>query len=205
MKIVITESQYKNLIVETLSRESVSNLKSLKKFFDKIVKETKEQIGLDLGFLSTWGVSIAGFVKPVSEFMEGNYPSLTGTDIALLSTGVILTYYTSNKEKLRIILEKIKEKSLIQEFDHMLEKCSLLKTTFLNFIESLAIPLTKMSNMLAYTFIIPIIPQLYEMAQGYGQAEITDIVKRIIMFVSISFTGNFAKRLIYSIIKRFKG
>ena len=127
MKIVITESQYKNLIVETLSRESVSNLKSLKKFFDKIVKETKEQIGLDLGFLSTWGVSIAGFVKPVSEFMEGNYPSLTGTDIALLSTGVILTYYTSNKEKLKVVLEKIKERSLIQEFDHMLENGQELK------------------------------------------------------------------------------
>lgn len=204
MKIVITESQYKNLIVETLSRESVSNLKSLKKFFDKIVKETKEQIGLDLGFLSTWGVSIAGFVKPVSEFMEGNYPSLTGTDIALLSTGVILTYYTSNKEKLKVVLEKIKERSLIQEFDHMLEKCSQLKTTFFNFIDSLAIPFAKMSNMLAYTFIIPIIPQLYEMAQGYGQGEISDIVKRIIMFVSISFAGNFTKRLIYSIIKRFK-
>jgi hypothetical protein len=204
MRITITESQYKKLIVENLSKESVSNLKSLQRFFQTVSEETKKQIGLDLGFLSTWGVSIAGFVKPVSDFMEGKYPSLSGSDLALLSTGIILTYYTSNKEKLKMVLEKIKEKLLIQEFDFMLGKCELLKRTFFNFIDSLALPFAKMSNMLAYTFLIPIIPQLYEMAQGYGETEISDIVKRIIMFVSISLAGNFAKRIIYSIVKRFK-
>jgi hypothetical protein len=58
--------------------------------------------------------------------------------------------------------------------------------------------------MLAYTFIIPIIPQLYELAQGYGDAEISEIVKRIVMFLSVSFSANIIKRLMYSIVKRFK-
>lgn len=205
MKIILTESQYKNLLVETISGESVGILKSLKKFFIGVAQETKTQIGLDLSFLTTWGVTIAGFVKPVSDFMEGNYPSLSKTDLALLSTGIILTYYTNNKEKLKIVLDEIKKRLLIQEFDTMLGKAELLKKTFFGFIESLALPMNKISNMLAYTFLIPIIPQLYEIAQGYGAEEIPNIIKRIIMFVSVSFSGIVTKKLINSIVRRFKG
>jgi hypothetical protein len=96
MKIVLTESQYKKLLIENLSKESVSKLKSLKDFFKKVNNQAKEQMSLDLGFLMTWGASIAGFMKPVADFMEGNYPELSQTDILLLTTGAILTYFTSN-------------------------------------------------------------------------------------------------------------
>jgi predicted PurR-regulated permease PerM len=204
MKIILTERQYKNLIYENISKESTNKLKSLMDFFKGVSKDTKEQVGFDLSFLVTWGASIAGFVKPVSDFIAGEYPELSSTDLALITTGAILTYFTSNKEKLGRVLEKIKEKLLIAEFDHFLMKCEDLKNAFFGFIESLAIPFTKVSNMLAYTFIIPIIPQLYELAQGYGDTEISEIVKRIVMFLSVSFSTNIIKRLMYSIVKRFK-
>ncbi len=125
MKIILTESQYKKLLLENLSKESVDKLKSLKVFFKQIQTEAKQQIFLDLGFLVTWGTSIAGFMKPVSDFMEGNYPELSQTDIALLTTGAILTYFTSNRESLGKVLDEIKNRSLIQEFDTMLDKCKL--------------------------------------------------------------------------------
>jgi hypothetical protein len=124
MKFILTESQYKKIIFEERTNNVVDKLQSLKKFFNTISSESKKQIGLDLGFLATWGVTIAGFVRPISEFINGNYPELTNTELALLSTGVILTYFTTNKEGLEKVLDKIKEKSLIQEFDHMLNKRS---------------------------------------------------------------------------------
>jgi hypothetical protein len=204
MKIILTESQYKKLLLENISKESVNKLKSLKDFFKNIQSEAKQQMSLDLGFLATWGVSIAGFVKPVSDFMEGNYPELSQTNIALLTTGAILTYFTSNKESLVKVLNEIKNRSLIEEFDTMLEKCGQLKNAFLDFIDSLAVPVSKFSNMLAYTFLIPILPELYEMAQGYEHMEVSEMLGRISAFVGVSFGGIFVKRILQEIVKRFK-
>lgn len=204
MKVIITEAQYKKLILENLSKESINKLKGLKDFFDTISSESKKQIGIDLTFLATWGVTIAGFVRPISEFMAGEFPELTTTEITLLTTGVILTYFTSNKDKLGKVIDLIKEKNLIFEFDKMLEKAQKLKNAFLNFIDSLAIPISKISNMFAYTFIIPIIPELYEMAQGQNTMDVSEIIGRILGFIGATYSGNLTKRMLNEIVKRFK-
>lgn len=204
MKVLLTERQYKRLVLENISNEGLEKMKSLKSFFKKISSEAKEQMSLDLSFLGTWGASIAGFMKPVADFMEGNYPDLSYTEIALLITGGILTYFTSNKDKLRVVLEEIKKRSLIEQFDVMLEKCGQLRNTFLNFIGSLAVPVSKFSNMLAYTFIIPLLPQLYEMAQGHEHMDINEIIGRFSAFVGVSVGGVLVKKLLEAIVKRFK-
>ena len=204
MKIILTESQYKKLILENLGKETINKLKSLQEFFDNVSSESKKQIGLDLGFLATWGVTIAGFVRPISEYMKGEFPELTSTELVLLSTGIIMTYFTSNKEKLRKVIDLIKEKNLISEFDTMLQKAEKLKNTFLAFIDSLAVPVSKISNMLAYTFIIPIIPELYEMAQGNNAMDVSEMIGRVLGFVGVTYGGNLTKRLLNEIVRRFK-
>jgi hypothetical protein len=204
MKIIFTESQYKKILLEENTNSIIKKLEQLKKFFKNVSSESKKQIGLDLEFLATWGVTIAGFVRPISEFMKGNYPQLTNTELALLSTGVILTYFTSNKDGLKKVLEKIKESSLIQEFDNMLSKADELKSTFVSFLESLAVPTSKLSNMLAYTFIIPIIPELYEYAQGNSSMEIKEMITRVVGFIGVTISGNLVKKLIQEIVKKFK-
>jgi hypothetical protein len=204
MKIIFTESQYKKILLEENTNSIIKKLEQLKKFFKNVSSESKKQIGLDLEFLATWGVTIAGFVRPISEFMKGNYPQLTNTELALLSTGVILTYFTSNKDALKRVLEKIKESSLIQEFDSMLSKADELKSTFVSFLESLAVPTSKLSNMLAYTFIIPIIPELYEYAQGNPSMEIKEMITRVVGFVGVTVSGNLVKKLIQEIVRKFQ-
>lgn len=204
MKFILTKTQFKKILLEEKTNNLVAKLETLKKFFKNVSSESKKQIGLDLEFLATWGVTIAGFVRPIAEFMKGNYPDLSNTELALLSTGIILTYFTSNKEDLKKVLIKIKEKSLIQEFDHMLSKASELKEYFISFVDSLAIPISKISNMMAYTFIIPIIPELYEYAQGHSSMEIEEMIKRVIGFVGVTLSGSMIKNLLQEIVKRFK-
>jgi len=204
MKIIISESQYKKILLEERQINIVDKLKELESFFKKVVKETKNQIGLDLNFLTTWGATIAGFVMPVSDFIEGKFPEISSTELALISTGIILTYYHSNKEMLGKVLEKIKEKELVFEFDSALDVAGKLKSVFLSFIESLAVPTAKISNMLAYTFLIPILPELYEVAQTGSSVDTKEIVGRSLAFLVVSFGGNFAKRLMLEIVKRFK-
>jgi hypothetical protein len=204
MKIIISESQYKKILLEERQNSLLGKLKGLKSFFKKVSEETKNQVGLDLNFLTTWGVTIAGFVMPVSDFIGGKFPEMSSTDLSLISTGIILTYYHSNKEMLGKVLNKIKEKELVFEFDSALNAADKLKNVFLSFVESLAIPTSKISNMLAYTFLIPILPELYEAAQSGSSIDVKEMVVRSLAFLTVSFGGNFAKRLMMEIVKRFK-
>ena len=204
MKIIVTKSQYKKLIIESTEKNLETKLDGLKNFFDRTNKEIKEQVKSDISFLTTWGVTIAGFVQPIEEFLKGEFPSLSTTNLALLSTGIILTYYTSNKEMLSKVLKKIEEDGLIFEFESMLKIARKLKSVFLNFIDSLAIPISKIGNMMAYTFLIPIIPELFEIAQGIGDYDYNDIINRVLMFVSINGLSILTKKLIKEIVKRFK-
>jgi hypothetical protein len=204
MKIIITESQYIKILSEERQNNLLEKLKDLKSFFKKVSEETKNQVGLDLSFLTTWGVTIAGFVKPVSDFIAGNFPEMSSADLALISTGIILTYYHSNKEMLSRVLNKLKEKELVFEFDSALKVADKLKNVFLSFIESLAVPTSKISNMLAYTFLIPILSELYEAAQSGSQVDVKEIIERSVAFLVVSFGGNLIKRLMLEIVKRFK-
>ena len=204
MKIIISESQHRKLILEGLSNEIKTKITHAKNFTKKVLKETEKQIGLDLSFLMTWGATLGGLVSPVSKFIEGKYPDMSSTDLALLSTGIILTYFSSNKIGLSKVLTKIKELNLIQEFDHMAEMTKKLKDTFLNFIDSLAVPVGRLTNMLAYSFLIPLLPDIYELSQGSTGVEVSEIVKRIVGFIGVSVLGVSVKNLIISIVRRFR-
>ena len=204
MKIIISESQHKRILMENINSDLEKRFQNMKKFTKNVISEAKKQINLYLSFLLTWGSSLGGLMGPVSDYIEGKYPELSNTDISLLCTGAILTYFTNNKEGLTKVLDKIKEKSLIQEFDYMLEKTGELKNVFISFIESFAIPVNKLSNMLAYAFLIPILPELYEMSQGFGEHDVMELFKRILYFVGVSVSGVFLKNLLLSIVNRFK-
>ena len=204
MKIIITESQHKKILLESASENAMNKLDSLRSFFIDVSKTVKKQFGIDIEFLLTWGTTIGGFVQPVSEFIKGEFPDITITNLALISTGVIITYFTSNKKLLGKIVEKIKENGMIYEFDQMLKKAGELKKVFLAFVESLALPMAKIANMLAYSFLIPIIPELYEFAQGHSDIDVVETVKRIVSYLGLTSLGFSVKKLITSTVERFK-
>ena len=205
MKIIITENQKKSLILESQSRRIMDSYKNMERFAKKVISEASEQTGLDFGFLMSWGATLGGLMMPVAQFMEGKNPELSSLDLSLLLTGAMVTYYTSNKKSLGKLLDLIKERGLVKSFDELLFVTEKLKTTFLSFIESLNITMSKLSNMLAYTFIIPILPQLYQMAQeGYNQDSIIMVVKRLSAYGIIAVSSIALKNLISGIVKRFK-
>lgn len=204
MKIVITESQHKKILLESASENAMNKLESIRSFFIDLLKTVKKQFGIDLEFLLTWGVTIGGFVKPVSDFIQGQFPELSSTNLALICTGVILTYFTSNKKLLSDVIRKVKENGVIYEFDLMLKKSGQLNKVFLTFVDSLALPMSKISNMIAYSFLIPIIPELYEFAQGHSGVDVAEIIKRIVSYIGLSSLGFSVKRLITTIVERFK-
>jgi hypothetical protein len=205
MKIIISESQNKMLLTESFVRRISDSIKQLTTFSKKVLNDASEQTGLDFGFMLSWGATLGGLMMPVSKFIEGEYPELSSTDISLLITGAIVTYYTSNKKILGELLEIIKEKGLVKIFDDVLRTTNKLRTVFLSFIESLNVTMGNLANMLAYTFIIPVLPQLYQMAQeGFSSEDTSIIVKRLMSYGIVTVSGIILKSLITKILSRFK-
>jgi hypothetical protein len=205
MKVVITENQNKLLLTEGLSERILKSYESMVEFTNKVLKETKDVTGVDFGFLMSWGATLGGLMMPVSKFIEGEYPELTSVDLSLLVTGVMVTFYSGNKKALNKILSEIKQRGLVDVFDKMLITTTNLKDTFLSFIGSLNITMSKISNMLAYTFLIPILPQLYEMANmGFDQTTVNQIIKRLLSYGTIIGSSIVVREIIKKVVNRFK-
>jgi hypothetical protein len=96
MNIIITESQYKYILLEESKKSISKTLEDQSSIVTRIIKSAKTQAGLDLTFLLTWGTTIGGFIGPISDFIENQPIKISGTEIDLILTGIILTYFTSN-------------------------------------------------------------------------------------------------------------
>lgn len=204
--ILISEDQKRRLLSESSGDRFGDVLKQNYEFIKKIIKESSEQIGLNLEFLITWGATIGGFVGPLEDYLAGRHPELSDLEISLILTGVIASYYIDNKEYVKKIYSKIKEEGLIRPFRTVLSKSEELKKTFLDFVGSLGVTLHKVTNIMSYTFIIPIIPMLYNIANGEpNSVEPSHIAQRLSGFGLLTVSGIVLKQLINKMIRRFQG
>lgn len=205
MEVVITESQYVKLLTEEKKNQIEGTFNKSKEFVKQVISDVKKQHGLDFSFALTWGPTIGGFVGPVSRYLEGTYPNLSQSDITLLSFGIIMTFFSSNKEKLNKVLQLIKEKGLVTFFDRALRKSFDLKESFVDFIESLNITFSKTSNMLAYTFLVPLVPMLKELSEmNLTEDQVQMIAKGVMSYSGFAVGSTIVYELIKKIIKRFR-
>ena len=203
--IIITESQKRVLLRESVNKEVGDMVKQNYEFAKNVINQTSEQIGLNLQFLITWGASIGGFVGPLNEFIQGKFPDLSEMEVSLILTGIIATYYIDNKKLVAKILNEIKGLGLMGEFTSVLRKSSQLKETFIQFIESLNITLHKVTNIMSYAFIIPIIPLIYNSAvnMSIDSKDAKELALRLGAFGLLTVSGIVVKELFSKLIKRF--
>jgi hypothetical protein len=205
MDIILTESQYLNLLVERNESKIFSVFEKSRDFAKKILNDVKKQFGIDFTFLGTWGSVIGGFSGPIASYLEGHYPNLDEQDITLITFGIILTFFSSNKEKLNKVLQLIKEKGIITFFDRALLKAYDLRDAFVGFLESLNLTISKVSNMLAYCFLIPLVPLLKEISDlDLSKDQIDLIVSGIGHYAAVSGMSKIVESMVSSILKRFK-
>jgi hypothetical protein len=205
MDLILTESQFIKLLKEQQEEEIAGIFEKSRDFTKKFLKDVKKQFGIDFTFLLTWGSVIGGFVGPISNYMEDRYSNLSESDITLICFGITLTFFSSNKEKLHKVLEIIKEKKLITFFDRAMIKSYELRDAMFNFLDSLNITFSKVSNMIAYTFLIPLVPLLKDISDlDLSEQQVNLIVTGVSHYTGGIFTSNLLTTLIDKIIKRFK-
>jgi len=204
LKIIINESQ-KKLIVESLSENMKSVQDEALELTKKVVSDTYEQTGVNLSMLLTWGASIGGLISPVTQWLQGKNPELSESDISLIMTSIICVIFYENKETLGTLLKHLKERKLIKYFKMSLEKTKELQKTFISFLKSLNIVSFNVLNMLSYSFLVPLLPLIYDMAsqRHFDMSDVEMITKSIVSYGLITMGRNLLKQVIEKIINRF--
>lgn len=206
MNILITESQERMILNESIGREFGNILRQNSDIGKLITSQIKEITGGDKAALLTFGASIGGLMGPVGDFLEGKYPSMNDVEISLLLTGALSTFFYSSPKLINKIKDIIKEKGLETEFDVTLSKTKELNEAFFYFMESLNITLFKITNVLGFAFLIPLLPYIHQISEG--KLSITDINKIVTILLSygiLTISSSTLKEIMVKLIKRFKG
>lgn len=203
---LINESQKRQILFESMSDEIKQQSKENKNLIERIYQDASKQVNFDLSIMMTFSASIAGFIGPVEQFLKDNYQGLSTMEISLILTGIIFQYIQDNKQALKEIYPKIKEKGLIEPFKDAFSKSEKLKDSFMSLVLSLGVSFQKTSNILGYTFLIPIIPILYNSISNglVSYDDVSEIVKRLTIFGGLNYGGITLNHLIKSLIERIK-
>jgi hypothetical protein len=206
MNILITESQERMILNESIGREFGNILRQNSDVGKLISAQIKEITGGDKVALLTFGASIGGLMGPVGDFLEGKYPSMNEVEISLLLTGVFATFFYNSPKLINKIKDIIKEKGLESEFDVTLSKTKELNETFFDFMESLNITLFKVSNILGFAFLIPLLPYIHQISDGrLSIMDINRIVSILVSYGVITISSATLKEIMIKLIKRFRG
>jgi hypothetical protein len=206
MNILITESQERMILNESIGNELGNILRKNSDIGKLITSQIKEITGNDKIGILTFGASIGGMMGPVGNFLEGKYPSMNDVEISLLLTGVIATFLFNSPKLVKKVTDKIKEQGLENEFEVAKSKTEELRDTFYDFMESLNITLFKVTNVLGFAFLIPLLPYIHELSSGnLTIQDINKIVKILTSYGIITISSSTLQEIIVKLIKRFRG
>jgi hypothetical protein len=206
MEIILTEGQLNRILTESRSNLISSILGRSEDTAKRIVRNVKNQYKLDFKFVSTYGAIIGGFAGPVEDYLRGLYPNLDERDISLICFGIIMTFFSSNKEKLGKVLDLIKENGLRTYFDRALRKSYDLKDAFTEFLDSLNVTFSSVGNAIAFSFIIPMLSLIYDVAtqEGNVNLNVEMLLKSILSYKVLSASSETLSELFDKMIKRFR-
>ena len=204
--ILITEHQKKLLIIESIGNEITDEVENNKSLFKKISDYSNKEFGDNLVFLVTWGAGIGGFMNPVKDMINLQFPDLSQSDVYLIMVGILGTLFFNNKPVFSKIKSRIKEKGLVNELKLTLSKTKELKNTFIKFLGSIGVTVSNMITMLSYAFMIPVLGTIINIIEN-GDMNETDLVKIVAPLAAsklISISNHGLKELLSNLFFKIK-
>ena len=202
MDILLKESQTKILITEGISEMLSQIHESTKDYGADFYKRVKDRLGFNLKILLTFSASIGGLARPLEEFLAGRYTELNEEEVLLLTVSVVSVLLFQNKDLIKELLGKVKEMGLDKEFRAGLEKGRQLKDSFNKFLANTIRGGAFLSDVMAYTYMIPLLGYLYMALNGqdFSPEQIDMLVRRLsaigVFHVSTAMLEMIAKKII---------
>jgi len=206
MEFLITESQLRTLLSEEERSQLGSYMKQLNAFTRQIVSRVAKSYGLNLRMLLMWGTSVGGMVLPLDEFLKTGDFNLTEEQRMLVLSGIAFSLFFESRRSITKLLSTIKDEGLEDVYKKGLKKGKELKTAFIDFVESLSVGTSLFVDTIAYSFLIPIINDIYSVtlnSQDLEEAAIL-IAERLLSSGIILGSSQILVKLVKSILERLK-
>jgi hypothetical protein len=205
MEFLITESQLKLILQEQDQSKMSDYMKEMYSYTKNLVEKSKKIYGFNLKLLLTWGASIGGFVLPLDNFIKTGRFELNDVEQTLILIGIVCSVFYDNSRTLKLIYKKIKENGLEDVFKEVLVKSKNLKSSFSRFLSSVNVTVSSSLDLLAYSFLIPIITDILDASVNGGDIEIMSktIAKRLIASGVVIVSQVFLSETIKKLIKKF--
>jgi hypothetical protein len=205
MKIILNESQYRKILIESSKKDISDYLSELSGFAKMVIQKTQSDLNINLKMLLIWGAGVGGVMGPLNEFIEHGDFNLNEFQTASILCAATAILFGESKSNIKKLIDTIQEEGLIDVLSKVLEKGNKLKETFINFIQSLNMTLSNITNIMSYAFIIPILPIIYDMSQsGFDSKDVKEIVLRLLSFGATAVSGNLLRELVTKLLNRFR-
>lgn len=206
MDFLISESQLRTILMEEDNSKLSNNMKQLYTFTNDIVNKVIKNYGLNVKMLLTWGTSVGGLVMPLDNFIRNNNFDLTDNQRALVLIGVAFAVFFENKRGFTSILKKIKEEGLEETFLEVVSKGKELKNSFVRFLDSCRITSGAVLDTVAYSFLIPIIADIYSLSADTSNVNETAllIAERLIASGAVILSKELLSAGLKKIVRKFK-
>jgi len=206
MDFLITESQLQTILLEQNDSKLTSNMKQLFSFTNNMVNKVIKNYGLNVKMLLTWGTSVGGLVMPLDNLIKNGNFDLSDKERALVLVGIAFTMFLENKRGIVSIVKKIKEEGLTDVFTTVLKRAELLKKSFTKFLNSCNITSGAVLDTVAYSFLIPIITDIYSIATqttNINEASLL-IAERLVASGVVILSKEILSVTLKKIMKKFK-
>jgi len=167
MKVILTESQFNTLLKENYKEKVGGSLMNLSKFSSKVVRDASNQLKFDFRFLVTYGAGIGAILQSVFDYLEGNFTGLSETQLAGLAVMAVGVVFFENKD-LKSQVQNIEDMGLSSELDNVVSYTQNLKNKFSNILKVLGLSIHRTSNIISYSFLIPLLSIIIEIVTLHG-------------------------------------
>jgi len=167
MKVILTESQYRKVLKENFDQRIGNSLSKMHAFSEKVVKDASTQLKFDFRFLVTYGAGIGAILQSVFDYLQGNFNGLDDTQIAGLTVMAVGVVFYENKD-LRDPNNIINSLGLADQLNKAISFTDKLKLKFSHLLKLLGMSIHRVSNIVSYSFLIPILSIVIEIVTKHG-------------------------------------
>ena len=196
MKFIITEEQYKQILNESIQENISKKIEKFKEFFQKIIDDLKKSYNFHIKFGLTYGAGIGAIIQPITDYLNSRYANLETSQIEMLAVASIMIVFFEGKE-IEKVEQKISEENLENELADGVGYAEVLSRKFKKVINVLGMSIYRMSDIVAYAFLLPLLTEIYKfMDKGIDAMDFDMISKSIMVSTGIMIGGNLIKRMV---------
>lgn len=167
MKVLITEEQYQIILNERIGDKINSILKRLDSLAKKIISDVNKQFGISTKFALTYGAGIGALMEPVEKYLNSEFTGLEPWQVSSLVIAALSIVYFEGKEYDKM-KKDIDNQGLSDELKSAVDKVNQLKVKFSDMLNVLGVSVYRAGDILAYTFLLPILGMLINVVNTFG-------------------------------------